>query len=621
MSDAALRRMLERAVVEPPNDLERRVLRGGHRRPWRWTAVAAAVVLMASLLAWSLARRESHDVGLTTDNGAPLITVHPVGDGTTVATWLPDGFHETHRDAKRTTWTGPNGATITYGSQAPPRGEPCVRCKPEPFAPGYGAGLLQLADGESLTWCNGASCHLEAHGVSELDTLRVAVSIVDRRRLDPVHPTSDLVAVPRGIDQWIRFADQPFVEAGFRTRFTFESGTTHALEQVIGQISVSAPTAPKGSIVTLVVASEESYDGFEPVRADDKIVGWVDTRLAHLTGPIPVVSFQKEERLQGYLFPERGFVWVDELLDPHRVSPPTTAFDRAATLRIDAPGASSVSLADGVLWVARQPEPGKWILERRDSESGALLSSIPMPGVVQKVMAGRGFVAAYGGGDGAVPQGGVAIIDTSTNAVVEATGWGRGEVVSPYQAVAVGGTIWVADVVLGRLVRFERSADPIHGFDVPGAPTALAAMGDGTLWYRDANSGTIKHFDPKTGKVDASESWSTPMFAGDGDVVWASDGERLVELRPALLAQGQSVALGARLPVDATVVVADPTGLWVATRSGEVQRWSRQDFDDAHPMPTKRVKLAGVAPSVAPWGLTTDGEIAWVINGDALLRV
>jgi hypothetical protein len=38
-------------------------------------------------------------------------------------------------------------------------------------------------------------------------------------------------------------------------------------------------------------------------------------------------------------------------------------------------------------------------------------------------------------------------------------------------------------------------------------------------------------------------------------------------------------------------------------------------------MPTKRVKLAGVAPSVAPWGLTTDGEIAWVINGDALLRV
>ena len=360
MSDAGFRRMLERATAEPPADLEARVFRAA-RHPWRWTAVAAAVVLVAAGLAWSVARRDSTKVGLTTDQGVPSIGMHPVGDGSTVATWLPAGFRETVRDPSHTTWRGPKGATITWVSQ--PSWGPCaVPCAREPFAPGYAAERQQLSDGARLVWCNGGSCGLEVHGVSELDAVRVAVGLVSRDRLSP-----DGTQLPEGL---VVQETRPATDRNnYVYRFVFDETATGEEEQLLSQLPFLYPAPPPASIVTLTVGAAASYEGFEPVRSEGQLVGWIDSRLASASGPKPVVSFLKEDRLQGYVLPGRGFVWADRLFA--RRDPIVTTTTEASSVPTIAALPSEVVLVNG------SSEDGRGVQIDLFGLGGAKLASFP----------------------------------------------------------------------------------------------------------------------------------------------------------------------------------------------------------------------------------------------------
>lgn len=296
---------------------------------------------------------------------------------------------------------------------------------------------------------------------------------------------------------------------------------------------------------------------------------------------------------------------------------------------IDVPGARGVAAGGGALWVAREKDDldqngaatkVSWALERRDLDTGALVATIDMPGVVHGVAVNGDLVAAFGGGDGGYPDGGVAIVDATTNRIVATYGWDSGPArVSPVRAAATAGAIWITDAG-GHLLEFsqnDRGSAVEQTWNLDGQPTDVVATADGALWVWRSQKQLLSRFDPEKGEVTASYQWCCGLFAADGTDVWVSDLDRLIELRPDLLAQGLSVAEGDRLPVRAAVVVPDRDGLWVAVRDGGLQRWSRRSFTSAQPAPDAAIDTD---MDLGPWGLAAHGDTAWFVTQRGLGR-
>jgi outer membrane protein assembly factor BamB len=112
MNDAGLRRLLERATVEPPADLEARVFRA-RRHPWRWTAAAAALVLVAGALGWSLAREPGDEV---TAGLAPSCVADEDGPGSLVSLSVASGSERwSRRVGHRTSAAQHDGVIAAVG--------------------------------------------------------------------------------------------------------------------------------------------------------------------------------------------------------------------------------------------------------------------------------------------------------------------------------------------------------------------------------------------------------------------------------------------------------------------------------------------------------------------------
>jgi hypothetical protein len=117
-------------------------------------------------------------------------------------------------------------------------------------------------------------------------------------------------------------------------------------------------------------------------------------------------------------------------------------------------------------------------------------------------------------------------------------------------------------------------------------PTDLAAAGDGSLWVLESLDGTISRV-PVGGQTRLRFPWGGHLLGSAGAgagaaAVWGTDGYpgRLVELSPARLADGASVALGTRIDVAASAIAADADGLWVGGPRG-VFRFARRDLESS----------------------------------------
>jgi hypothetical protein len=323
MSDAGLRRLLERATAEPPADLEGRVFRRA-RHPWRWTAAAAAIVLVAGAVGWSLAGEGTDPSRIASDPGGelgrfPIDEVHP-----SVVTWLPSGFEQTARDPGSTTWSGPNSVTITAGS-GEPIAVPGSQSIPRP-PPG---GLHTVSTSEGITHVAGCSvslCWVRVTGDVDQDrelrilARRVAAGVTARDRLSSAGtdlPSSLGVADPRPEAQQSKYV----------YRLAFDDTVPSSLDgKLVSQLPFAYPPPVAGSIVNLTLGALPEHAGFDPVLAAGRLVGWMEMDFRLVDGPKPVISFLQEERLQGYLIPGEGFVWLDELFG--RRDATTTTIDR-----------------------------------------------------------------------------------------------------------------------------------------------------------------------------------------------------------------------------------------------------------------------------------------------------
>lgn len=316
--------------------------------------------------------------------------------------------------------------------------------------------------------------------------------------------------------------------------------------------------------------------------------------------------------------------------DPEResvqaVDQPSVVAD-GALMSVDAVRIRGLAVSANALWAVRQQnvEEGRtvrptWALERRDPSTGQMVATIPMPGVVHGVVAADDLVAAFGGGDGAYPQGGVALVDAARNQVIASYGWDAGPAVSPQRAVATPGAIWMTDAS-GRLLRFSRdlTGAPLQStWDLDGRPTDIVALDDGSIWVLRSQKRILSRIDPASGIVTESHPWCCRIFAGDGERIWTTDGEQLIALIPGLLADGRADAEHSRLPVDAAVVVVDGDGLWVGTEGDVLQRWSRQDFTASRPQPIAAIETDRV---LAPWGLAGADGAAWFVTDRGFAR-
>jgi hypothetical protein len=281
-------------------------------------------------------------------------------------------------------------------------------------------------------------------------------------------------------------------------------------------------------------------------------------------------------------------------------------------------GAKAVAVSGGALWVSTmRGASGRvvWAVQRFEPESGRLVATIAVPGVVQWVSVGEGLVWAWGGGDGAEPNGGIAAIDPASNRVVATYGWDRP--FAPQSVAFAGGNAWVSSALEDQLLRL-RVAGPHLQVDrvrVGRQPTVLVATAGSTLWVWNSSSGTLSDVDAAAMRVTATYQWPWGLYQADGHTIWADDGTRLVQLTPDLLADGVSVALGARLGVRAGAVSVDAGGLWVVDFGRTVlSRYARRSIEAGLLDPAARLAVSGqvealaAGPADSLWFTTTSGD-------------
>lgn len=242
-----------------------------------------------------------------------------------------------------------------------------------------------------------------------------------------------------------------------------------------------------------------------------------------------------------------------------------------------ASGANWVSTsADGHLWYTTSPAGSSSLVELNASGGQLHRSPIKSPGDL--VVAGTDIVWVVGGDDGGDVRGRIAAyaptgellgsLDYPQDTLSYAT-----QVDDDLYVVRSNGSGTFVERVTGvggRLVATSVS--------LPGAET-ITATAAGNVWVSTSTS-LVRVVDTGTAlRLGATVAWAGPILgvvAGgrDVDALWSYDGSRVVELSPALLRQGTSVAEGARIPVPrepSWVVSSTARDVFVAMNDGPVE--------------------------------------------------
>lgn len=299
-----------------------------------------------------------------------------------------------------------------------------------------------------------------------------------------------------------------------------------------------------------------------------------------------------------------------------------TFTDESTTTATTRPGAPTddvvlatgvaVSVVDDGVWVVADENDGTFVTQL-DPLSAEPIAPVEVDRRVRQLAVAGGTVWAYGPGDAESGNGVVVVLDVASAEVVGTYDPGAG--FTPGGLVALDdGTAWVTDAQGDRVVHLRRDAmsEPADEVPVPGQPTDIVLADDGLLWIRSSRNGTIVSVDPVSATVMASRPWDAPLFASAGDgSVWSTDGSRVVQLHPDSLAEGVSVALGARVNIpDSQAVVQIGGGLWIATTSGV-------SFVPENDLEGPPETLVESPTGVTDLAITTRADIPWLWYVDA----
>jgi YVTN family beta-propeller protein len=200
---------------------------------------------------------------------------------------------------------------------------------------------------------------------------------------------------------------------------------------------------------------------------------------------------------------------ADTPSSPRSTQPPSTpsgtatvpAFDRGRFAAvIPVPGAASMTVADGMLWVRK----GAGTVIRVDPERNRVAGKpLRVPAAAEAIAVGEGAVwaASVAPGDLGTPgKDAVTRIDLATGRTVATITVGR----APLDLAVTPGAVWVPNSGGGgdTVARIDPQTNRLAGRPVStGASPQSLAVGGGSLWVANHDAGTVTRIDPASGKV------------------------------------------------------------------------------------------------------------------------
>jgi YVTN family beta-propeller protein len=200
---------------------------------------------------------------------------------------------------------------------------------------------------------------------------------------------------------------------------------------------------------------------------------------------------------------------ADTPSSPRSTPPPPTptgttvpAFDRGRfAAAIPLPGAGTMAVADGVLWVLASST-----VVRIDPETNAAVGKpLSVPAHAEAIAVGQGalWVASVAPGDLATPgKDQVSRLDLATGHTVATIRVGR----APLDLAVTPGAVWVPNAGGGgdSVTRIDPQTNRLAGRPVrTGASPQSLAVGGGSLWVANHDARTVTRIDQGSGKVVA----------------------------------------------------------------------------------------------------------------------
>jgi len=205
-----------------------------------------------------------------------------------------------------------------------------------------------------------------------------------------------------------------------------------------------------------------------------------------------------------------GAAWVTDSADGllFRIDPAGQVVDRIPVGR----GPAGVTIGDGEVWVANELDG---TVSEVNPGSGTQVSLIAVGNGPSAIAFGYGSVWVAN-----VTSDTLSRINAATGAVVRTISLG-----SAPAGVAVGaGAVWVISQQTGALLRVNPAINRVsQAITIGQSPDGLA-VGAGMVWAANAN-GTLKGFDPRTGKVRRIQVGGAPAGVAYADnAVWVANG-------------------------------------------------------------------------------------------------
>jgi streptogramin lyase len=259
-----------------------------------------------------------------------------------------------------------------------------------------------------------------------------------------------------------------------------------------------------------------------------------------------------------------GSVWVSAGAAVVRIDPVT---DRIIA-RIPVPGwPSGIAVADGVVWVARNPDvrsaevaPPGWLWSINTATNRVFGRPVQLQ-LPTELAARSGALWVTNGDHGS--YGRVFRVDPQLRLIVASIKVPG----DPEGIVEQGGSLWVTASDSGELVRINPGTNAVvgHALQTGGALLSIAATA-GRLWVGDDYSGAVLQLDPARADpvVTRTPLPSVTGIAADRTAVWATTARpsQLVELDPRT---GTTTGRPLPLSAGASSLALGFGSIWVAT--------------------------------------------------------